>query len=126
MKSAAVKTAKIDKNARVEGVFQKQSDKRLRHGLDLRARHVKYCEVVAVLPAVCWLRFDAADEFRVIELQGAPAAGCAFASEAERGVGRDSIELDVCISVVFQSGQRRPDLKQDFLIKIVAIRWFQE
>lgn len=65
-----------------------------------------------MLPAVCWLRFDVAGEFRVIELQGAPAAGRAFASEAERGVDRDSIELGVCISVVFQSGQRPPDLNR--------------
>jgi len=82
---------------------QKQSDKPLLHGLDLRARLVKFCEVVAELPAVCWLRFDVASEFRVIELVGAPAAGRAFASEVDRGVDRHSIELGVCISVVFQS-----------------------
>jgi hypothetical protein len=51
-----------------------------------------------------WLRFDVADEFRGPALQGAPAAGRAFASEAARSVGRNSIETDVCISVVFQFG----------------------
>jgi hypothetical protein len=74
---------------------------------------------------VCWPRFDVAGEFRVIELQGAPAAARAFASEADRGVrgvDRDSIEPGVCISIVFQSGQRPPDLEKDFLIEIVAIR----
>jgi hypothetical protein len=87
----------------MEEVVQKQSDKRLLHGLDLRARLARFCEVVAVLPAVCWLRFDMAGEFRVIELPGAPATGRAVASEIDRGVDRDSIEPGVCISVVFKS-----------------------
>ena len=53
------------------------------------------------MPAECWPRFDVAGEFHAIELQGAPAAGRAFASEGVRGVDRDSIELGVCISIVF-------------------------
>ncbi len=39
----------------------------------------------------------------------------------KRGVDRDSIELGVCISVVFQSGQCPRDLKQDFLIQVVPV-----
>jgi hypothetical protein len=74
-----------------------------------------------VLPAVCWLRFDVAVEFRVIELQGAPAAGRAFASEAGRGVDRDSIELDVCISVVFSVRATPARFEQDFLIQIFLV-----
>jgi hypothetical protein len=39
----------------------------------------------------------------------------------KRGVDRDSIEPSVIISVVFQSGQCPPDLKQDFLIQVVPV-----
>ena len=62
-----------------------------------------------------------AGEFRVIELQGAPAAGRALAGEANRGIDRDPIEPRVPISVDLQSGQRPPDLEQDFLIQIFLV-----
>ena len=84
-KSAAARTAKIGKNARIREIF----------------------------------RFDVTGGFHMIELQGVPAVGRAFASEGVRGVDRESMELGVCISIVFQARQSPPDLKQDFLIQVV-------
>ena len=40
---------------------------------------------------------------------------------SDRGVDRDPIEPRVRINVFFQSGQRPPDLEQDFLIQIFLV-----
>jgi hypothetical protein len=61
-------------------------------------------------------RFHVAGKFHVIELPGVPAAGRAFASEADRGVrdvDRDSM-VGVCISVLFQAWQSPPDFETGF------------
>jgi hypothetical protein len=57
----------------------------------------------------------------MIKLQGAPAAGGALAGEANRGINRDPIEPRVSISVVLQSGQRPPDLEENFLIQVFLV-----